>query len=130
MFSKIIQSDTLEKLYENDEFCTKLGKIILLSNKLAHELLILIKNEKIGTDAEKPPLVMLVKYIENKEFFPHIVPALQQMDEGNIDQLLHNTIKKSLLDVVDDDYMALLLDLEEKINLIYLMIKEHNKISL
>jgi len=130
MFSKIINSTTLDKLYENDEFCLKLGRVILLSNKLAEELLVLIKNEKIGTNTQKPPMAMLVKYIETKEFFPHIVPSLQQMDEGNVDQLLHSTIKKSLLDVVDDDFMALLVDLEEKINLVYMMIKEHNKISL
>ena len=130
MFSKIIDSDTLERLYENDEFCTKLGKVILSSSKLAEQLLILIKNDKIESNIQKPPMMMLVKYIEKKEFFPNIVPVLYQMNEGNVDQLLHKMIKKSFLDEDTEDFMNGLLDLEEKLNLICNIMKEHNKIVL
>lgn len=130
MFSKIIDSDTLDKLYENDEFCTKLGKVILSSSKLAEQLLILIKNDKIESNIQKPPMMMLVKYIEKKEFFPNIVPVLYQMNEGNVDQLLHKMIKKSFLDEDTEDFMNGLLDLEEKLNLICNIMKEHNKIVL
>lgn len=130
MFSKIINSDTLEKLYEDKEFCEKLGRVILSSSKLAEQLLILIKNDKIQTDIPKPPMAMLVKYIEKKEFFPNIIPALQQMDEGNVDKLLHTVIKKSFLDVNEEEFMSGLIDLEEKLNLIFNIIKEHNKIVL
>ena len=130
MFSKIIDSDTLERLYENDEFCTKLGKVILSSSKLAEQLLILIKNDKIESDIQKPPMMMLIKYIEKKEFFPNIVPVLYQMNEGNIDQLLHKMIKKSFLDEETEDFINGLIDLEEKLNLICNIMKEHNKIVL
>ena len=131
MFSKIIDSDTTNKLYENEEFSTKLGKVILSSTMLGGQLLILIQNDKIDTDNKKPPMAMLVKYIENKEFFPAIVPALNQMTESNIDSLLNNVIGKSLIDNdTINSYLDNVIDLENKINLIYNMIKEHNKISL
>jgi len=135
MFIKILDSDTTKKLYENEEFCTKLGKVILASSLLGEQLLILIQNEKLDNNDNKPPMAMLIKYIEKKEFFPSIVPALNQMTESNIDFLLSKTIGHSFIEETnaDDDlnsYIAKAIELENKLNLIYTMIKEHNKISL
>ena len=127
--------DTTNKLYENEEFCTKLGKVILKSSLLGEQLLILIQNEKLDNDDNKPPMAMLIKYIDKKEFFPAIVPVLNQMTENNIDSLLSKAIGRSFIEDqnLDDDlnsYINSAIDLENKINLIYNMIKEHNKISL
>jgi len=136
MFIKIIESDTINKLYENENFCVKLGKVILASSLLGEQLLILIQNEKLdNNDDNKPPMAMLVKYIEKKEFFPAIVPALNQMTENNIDLLLNKAIGRSFIEEenLDDDlnsYIDSAIELENKLNLIYNMIKEHNKISL
>lgn len=135
MFIKIIDSDTINKLYENEKFCAKLGKVILASSLLGEQLLILIQNEKLDNDDTKPPMAMLVKYIEKKEFFPSMVPALNQMTENNIDLLLNKAIGRSFIEEknLDDDldfYIDCAIDLENKLNLIYNMIKEHNKISL
>ena len=130
MLSKIIDSDTLDKLYENEEFCTQIGKVVLSFSKLAEQLLVLIKNEKIETNMQKPPMVMLIKYIEKKEFFPNIVPVLEKMDEANIDQLLQSVLKKSFLDDSSGDFLKVMIELEKKIKLIYTLIKEHNTITL
>jgi len=135
MFIKILDSDTTKKLYENEEFCAKLGKVILSSSLLGEQILILIQNEKLDNNDNKPPMAMLIKYIEKKEFFPVIVPALNQMTENNIDSLLNKAIGRSFIDEqnLDDDlnsYINSAIDLENKLNLIYNMIKEHNKINL
>ena len=135
MFTKVIDSDTINKLYENEEFCKKLGKIILSSSLLGEQLLILIQNDKIDNNDNKPPMAMLIKYIEKKEFFPAIVPALNQMTEHNIDALVSKAIGRSFIEEknLDDDinsYINSADELENKLNLIYNMIKEHNKISL
>jgi len=135
MFTKVIDSDTINKLYENEDFCNKLGKIMLSSSLLGEQLLILIQNEKMGKDDNKPPMAMLVKYIDNKGFFPAIVPALNQMTEHNIDSLINKAIGRSFIEEknLDDDinsYINSAVELENKIDLIYTMIKEHNKISL
>jgi len=135
MFSKIVDSNTTQKLYENEEFCTQLGKSILASSLLAEQLLILIQNEKMNTNDNKPPMVMLIKYIENKEFFPAIVPVLNQMTQNNIDTLLSGLIGRSFIDTKSstdniNSYMESAIELENKFNLIYHMIKEHNSITL
>ena len=135
MFNKIIDSETTNKLYENEEFCTKLGKVILASSLLGEQLLILIQNDKLDNDDNKPPMAMLIKYIEKKEFFPDIVPIFNQMTENNIDTLLSTVIGRSFIDknsLKEDlnSYLSIAIDLENKLNLIYNMIKEHNKISL
>ncbi len=135
MFIKIIDSDTTIKLYENEEFCAKLGKVILKSSLLGEQLLILIQNEKLDNDDTKPPMAMLVKYIEKKEFFPAIVSALNQMTENNIDSLLSKVIGRSFIDEqnLDDDlnsYIISAVNLENKLTLTYTIIKEHNKITL
>ena len=93
MFSKILTSDTINILYENDEFCTKLGKVILTSSKLEKELLILLQNEQ---NTQKPPLSMLIQYINKKYFFPDIVSVLSQMSEENLNLLLHRMIEKNI----------------------------------
>ena len=135
MFNKIIDSNIINKLYKNEEFCTKLGKVILSSSLLGEQLLLLIKNDKLDTNGNKPPMAMLVKYIEKKEFFPAIVPTLNQMTESNLDSLLSNTIARSFIEDtnLDDDlnlYINKAIKLENQLNLICNMIKEHNKISL
>jgi len=63
------------------------------------------------------------------------VPALNQMTENNIDSLLNKVIGRSFIDEqnIDDNlntYINSAVNLENKLNLIYNMIKEHNKISL
>ena len=135
MFSKIIDSDTSNKLYENEEFCTKLGKVILSSSILGEQLLVLVQNDKLDNDENRPHMAMLIKYIEKKEFFPAILPVLNQMTTNNIDSLLSRMIGRSFLDEINlgdnvNLYINKAIDLENKINLIYNIIKEHNKISL
>ncbi|MGB5867176.1 MAG: hypothetical protein WBG69_04795 [Arcobacteraceae bacterium] len=136
MFSKIIDSETTNKLYENEEFCTKLGKVILLSNKLGQQLLRVLQDDSSSSNTQKPPFGMLIKYIEKKEFFPAIVPALQKMTENNIDTYLNNVITMSLdiesstEDTKIDIYIDNITILEDKLNLIYTMIRKHNNITL
>jgi hypothetical protein len=132
MFSEFI----LDKLYENEEFCTKLGKVVLLSSKLEKQLFILLQNEKLEEQTQKPSFGMLIKYIDKKDFFPAIVPALNQMTENNIEILLNSVIKQSIIDEssADDEkpdiYIVKITTLENRLNLIFNMIQEHNKLSL
>ena len=135
MFSRLIPSDILNTLYEHEEFCTKLGKVTLFSSKLEKQLLILLRNDQKNIDDHKPSMAMLIKYIDKKEVFPAIIPALNRCTEQNIDFLLMGVIENEI--VLNDDensfiqgFIHRIVKLENKISIIYNMIKEHNKISL
>ena len=80
-------------------------------------------------------MAMLIKYIDKKEIFPAIVPVLTRCNEHNIDSLFIDIIEKEI--VLNDDenssiqgFIESIEKLETNINMIYEMIKGHNKINL
>jgi len=132
MFSNLLETKTIETLYTNDIFCNKLGKIVLSSSNLEKQILLLIENTHQNPNANKG---MLIKYIESKEFFPEIVSILSKATEDTLATLLNIVIAKCIVNMnnlheIDiNEYLKRITLLENKINLVYAVIKEHNKIS-
>jgi len=132
MFSNLLETKIIETLYTNDIFCTKLGKIVLSLSNLEKQILLLLENTHQNPNANKG---MLIKYIESKKFFPEIIPILYKATKDTLASLINIVVAKCIVNMNNlhekniNEYLKRITLLENKINLVYTVIKEHNKIS-
>lgn len=100
MTNKINGENFFEELYQNEEFCNKLGKIILLASKLEVLLIKLIENSSADTNYNLT-MGKLIEKVEKLELLPKsTIEALRPLCEQR-NHLTHN-IFIILLDLIED----------------------------
>lgn len=100
MTNKINGEKFFKELYENEEFCNKLGKIILLAGKLESLLIKLIENSSNSTNYNLT-MGKLIDKVENQELLPkNTIEVLKLLCEQR-NHLTHN-IFIILSDLIED----------------------------
>jgi hypothetical protein len=100
MTNKISGEKFFEKLYQNEEFCNKLGKIILLASKLEVLLIKLIENSSADTNYNLT-MGKLIEKVEKLELLPkNTIEVLKPLCEQRND-FTHN-IFIILSDLIED----------------------------
>ncbi len=88
------------KLYEDEDFCKLLGKVMLSSNKLEVQLIKYIENNNIKKNILNSTMGALITVIENAGLLSKMIPVLKELAIKR-NYFTHN-IYLLLSDVIDD----------------------------
>jgi hypothetical protein len=92
-----------DKLYEDEDFCKLLGKIMLSSNKLEVQLIKYIENNNIKKNMLNSTMGTLINVIENAGLLSKMIPILKGIVIKR-NYFTHN-IYLLLSDIIDDKYL-------------------------